>query len=145
MACIFCNNQEIKERIVCENEFSFAFPTNIPIVPGHILLCPKKCVSSIDDLTPQEWEGILNLMNIIKPALIQTFQAEGFNYALNEGEVAGQSVPHVHIHLLPRKKGDTGITGYEPRQFLYRPGSRAETQQDELKEIAQDIKQHILP
>lgn len=66
----------------------------------------------------------------------QVFTAEGFNYAWNESEIAGQSVPHVHLHILPRKEGDLGIVGYEPRVFLYRPGSRAISPEEELAEIA---------
>ena len=50
--------------------------------------------------------------------------------------MAGQTVPHFHLHILPRKKGDTGITQYEPRIFLYRPGTRATLPQEELASLA---------
>ena len=74
----------------------------------------------------------------------KTFNAEGFNIAYNQGEVAGQNIPHLHVHVLPRKNGDAGITEYEPRKFLYRPGSRETIPENELKEIAELIKNNIL-
>lgn len=57
-------------------------------------------------------------------ALKNAFGAEGFHFAWNEGEAAGQRIPHLHLHIVPRKRGDEGIAEYEPREFLYRPGSR---------------------
>jgi len=143
MNCPFCEKPEIKERTIIENEHAWAFPTNIPIVPGHILISPKRCIATINELNPSEWLAIFELFNKLKIALVKVFGAEGFNYALNEGKLAGQSVPHVHFHLLPRKEGDTGITEYEPRQFLYRPGSREDSPESELLAISQIIKQFL--
>jgi diadenosine tetraphosphate (Ap4A) HIT family hydrolase len=78
----------------------------------------------MDDLTQTEIEGIFDLRICVKPVLEEFFDADGFNYAWNEGQVAGQTVPHLHLHMLPRRKGDTGVLGYDPRQFFYRPGPR---------------------
>jgi histidine triad (HIT) family protein len=144
MKCVYCELPEIKERgEVASNELAWAFPTNIPIVPGHILIVPKRCVAKIKDMTKEEIEAILNLRDKLEKALIELFDAEGFNYSWNEGKIAGQSVPHFHLHMLPRKYGDNGITEYEPRKFLYRPGSREETSEDELQAIAKMIKNKI--
>ena len=143
MACIFCDNEEIRDRIIIENEYAFVFPTNIPIVPGHVLICSKRCVSTFDNLSMDDWGGIYEIIKIIKPALKKAFSATGFNYALNEGEIAGQNVAHIHFHLLPRKDGDTGVTEYDPRKFLYRPGSRKESPKEELIDIAKTIKSFI--
>ena len=73
----------------------------------------------------------------------KTFSAEGFNYAWNEGEIGGQAVPHFHLHMLPRKKGDTGIHEYDPRKFLYRPGSREISPDEELDAVVKEIKRHL--
>ena len=78
-------------------------------------------------MTDEEIKAIFDLRLQLKKALTKILGAEGFNYAWNEGKLAGQSVPHFHLHILPRKEGDTGITKYEPREFLYRPGSREES------------------
>jgi diadenosine tetraphosphate (Ap4A) HIT family hydrolase len=102
--CVFCTLPELKTRTIVRGDLAWAFPTNIPITPGHV---------------------------------------EGFHQAWNEGKVAGQSVPHFHLHVVPRKQGDEGITEYEPRKFLYRPGSREETPSQELESIAKQIKEKI--
>lgn len=144
MKCVYCEFPEIKERgEVASNELAWVFPTNIPIVPGHMLIVPKRCVAKIKDMTKEEIEAIFDLRSKLEIALTELFDAEGFNYAWNEGKLAGQSVPHFHLHMLPRKTGDDGITKYDPRKFLYRPGSREATQKDELQAIAEMIKNKI--
>jgi diadenosine tetraphosphate (Ap4A) HIT family hydrolase len=143
MTCPFCEKPDVKEREIIRTELAWAFPTNIPITPGHVLICPVRHVSKIDDLTEQEILAIFGLLKKLKTAIVKSMNAEGFNVAWNEGEMAGQSVPHVHIHLVPRKVGDTGILEYEPRKFLYRPGSREESPQEELKAVAEEIKKML--
>ena len=143
MKCVYCESPEIIERKIVQTKYSFAFPTNIPIVPGHILVCPIRCVKNLNDLNDDEKHDLLNLIFTIQQALRKTFNAEGFNVAYNQGEVAGQNVPHLHVHVLPRRAGDSGITDYEPRKFLYRPGSRETTPENELKEVANLVKKNI--
>ena len=120
-----------------------AFPTNIPIVPGHALICPVRCVATIEELDEEELAAILQLRLSLKEALTSAFGAEGFHYAWNENDVAGQSVPHLHLHVIPRKKADAGITEYESRKFLYRPGSRTTAPEKELQEVAAQIKKEL--
>ncbi len=141
--CAYCSIPEIKARTIAENKYAWAFPTNIPIVPGHILIAPKRCVAKFEDMTKTEVAAIFDLLQILKTALQKTFKPEGFNFAWNEGELAGQSVPHFHLHVLPRKTDDEGITKYEPRKFLYRPGSREKSQEKELLAVSKLIKRHI--
>ena len=143
MKCVYCESKEIKERIIIKTQYAFAFPTNMPVVPGHVLICPNRCVSNLEELTDDEFKGIFDLLIVMKKALKKTFHAEGFNYAWNEGSVAGQNVSHLHLHILPRKNGDTGITEYEPRKFLYRPRSRETSPENELKTVAELIKKNI--
>lgn len=140
MACLFCNNKEVELRMIYKDNTVMAFPTNIPITVGHVLVCPVRHISKIDDLLDNEVQAIKNLIIQIKNSLKKSFDAEGFNIAWNEGSVAGQSVDHLHIHIVPRKVGDTGVYKYEPREFLYRPGSRNESSGEELQEVAEFIK-----
>lgn len=134
--CPFCHGDDIRHRVVARNEHAWAFPTNSPIVPGHILICPVRCVPSVDDLYDDELLAMFELRREIKNALRNVFGAQGFNFAWNDARVAGQTVRHLHLHIVPRHEGDTGIAGYDPRVFLYRPGSRAESPQEELLEVA---------
>lgn len=141
--CAYCTIPEIKNRMIVENKHAWAFPTNIPIVPGHLLIAPKRCVAKFEDMNKSEVEAVFSLLRKLKTALNRTFNTIGFNIAWNEGELAGQSVPHFHLHVLPRKDGDTGITKYEPRKFLYRPGSREATPEKELRAVAKLIKNNL--
>src|SRR3989344_6715306 len=141
--CPYCKSKEIKWRIIVSNAFAFAFPTNIPIVPGHILICTKKHRRTLNDLTKKEIHAIFDLQKKLKKALTRAFKAEGFNYAWNENPVAGQNIGHFHLHMLPRKKGDTGIIRYEPRKFLYRPGSREISPDAELAAVAKLIQSKL--
>ena len=143
MRCVYCELPEIKERAIIKNEHAWAFPTNIPVVPGHLLICPIRCVSNLEDLTELELIAILDLRSKLSGALKNLFDAQGFNYAWNEGKVAGQNVPHFHLHMLPRKEGDTGVYQYEPRKFLYRPGERETTPEEELRAVAEQIKKML--
>ena len=143
MACAFCEITEIKERTIASNNYVWCFPTNIPIVPGHVLICPVRHVERLEELSGDEISAVFEMAIIIKPTLQRIFHAIGFNYAWNESKIAGQSVPHFHLHMLPRHEGDTGITQYEPRQFLYRPGSREASPESELRAIAKLIKSEL--
>ncbi|MEI8174944.1 MAG: HIT domain-containing protein [bacterium] len=141
--CAFCTKIEVKDREIVGNKLAWAFPTNIPIVPGHILIVPRRCIATYGDLTKKEKEAIEELRVKITKALKKTFKTGGFNYAWNENKVAGQAVPHFHLHVVPRKEGDEGITEYEPRKFLYRPGSREATPEKELAKVCELIKKSL--
>lgn len=143
MACAFCDLEDVKDREICRNDLAWAFPTNMPIVPGHILICPLRCVDKIDGLTPLEISAIFDLLLTIKFAISKEFRSEGFNFAWNEGSMAGQSVAHLHLHVVPRFTGDSGIYKYEPREFLYRPGIRQVSAELELKNIVLGIQRHL--
>lgn len=141
--CVYCTLPEMKERTIVRNDLAWAFPTNIPITPGHVLVCPVRHVATFEELTPAEKEAIFTLMTQLKAALRELFGAEGFHHDWNENKVGGQSIPHFHLHLVPRKAGDEGITEYEPRKFLYRPGSRETTPDAELRTISEMIKAQL--
>lgn len=144
MNCPFCTDSEVKNRTIIENDLAFAFPTITPIVPGHILVCPKRHVQYYEDFTREEREAIEELRNKIKSALKKSFGATGFNYAWNEEKIGGQSVPHFHLHIVPRKESDAGVYQYEPREFLYRPGPRTvATPEEELQEVVELIKKAL--
>ncbi len=130
-------------RVFAETTRSFAFLTNIPITPGHSLVAPQRVVATIDELTPEELTDLFALVKHVKTVLRQVVGAQGFNCAWNEARAYGQSVPHLHIHIVPRTQGDAGITQYEPRQFLYRPGSRAESPTAELAGLAQHMRKVV--
>ena len=141
MDCAFCDGVSLTSRItIAENESALAFPTNMPITPGHTLIIPKRHVTYYEELTDTEKRDIESLRVSLKAALRSALGAEGFNYAWNEERVGGQSVPHVHLHIVPRKEGDEGVHSYEPRAFLYRPGSRKTSPDEELNAVAEELR-----
>ena len=143
MKCAYCELPEIKKRQIVANDLAWAFLGNMPIVPGHALVSPKRCVPKYEDLTHYEREAVEELRMLVCASLKKTFGAEGFNFAWNDGKDCGQSVPHFHLHIVPRKKGDTGIYEYEPRQFLYRLGERAVSPETELQEVTRLIRENM--
>jgi diadenosine tetraphosphate (Ap4A) HIT family hydrolase len=141
--CPYCTLPEIEERVLAKNDLAFAFLTYQPITPGHSLISPTRCVAKAEDLTEDEWRAILDLKKKVRGALIKTFASTGFNYAWNENKTAGQSVPHFHLHVVPRKDGDTGIYKYDPRSFIYRTEGRPITPEKELQEVAELIRDNL--
>jgi histidine triad (HIT) family protein len=141
--CVYCTVPEIKERTIFENEYAWAFPTNIPITEGHTLISPKRCIKRLEDLSQEEKLAILDIAEKIMKALRISHQAEGFNSVWNQEKLAGQSVPHFHLHVIPRKEGDTGLLGYDPRSMLYRTGDREPTAEEELIKVQIAIQKAI--
>lgn len=144
ISCTFCVLPEIKERALIKNNLAWAFLTNIPITPGHLLIAPVRCVKTFSDLTPMEVAAVFELRKKLVPVLKKVFGAEGYHFAWNEGVAACQNVPHFHMHMVPRKKGDGGITEAEPRKFLYRPGSRENSPEAELRKVAEMIRSALV-
>ncbi|MBI2590176.1 HIT family protein [Candidatus Berkelbacteria bacterium] len=143
MSCPYCTSSDIQKRKIIENDLAFAFLGKMPIVLGHTLIVPKRHVAKYENLTGEEMRAIEDLRVKILGALVQTFDAAGFNFAWNDEKLAGQSVPHFHLHIIPRKEGDAGTYEYEPRKFLYRPGERKESPEAELEEISKLIAKNL--
>ena len=103
--CPFCNIPN--ERIILENKLSFAIRDNFPVTYLHSLVIPKRHVSEYFSLTEEEASSCNLLLKEIKDSIIkEDVSVEGFNVGINSGKVAGQTIFHCHIHLIPRRKGD---------------------------------------
>jgi len=106
--CLFCDAQVIdRQRIVAENDLAYATRDGFPVAVGHTLFIPKRHALDYFELVQAEVNAINALMADQK-ALLQREDPtiEGFNIGMNCGEVAGQSVFHCHVHLIPRRVGD---------------------------------------
>ena len=88
------------------NGLGIVFRDGFPVSPGHTLVTPKRHVGSFFDLTPEEREAILALIDEAKKGVDAEFAPDGYNIGINDGQAAGQTVPHLHIHLIPRYKND---------------------------------------
>ena len=103
--CLFCNFP--KEQVLCENELAFAIRDAFPVTPLHTLVIPKRHVSEVFDLSRPETNAYNELLRSAKRDIEQKDpEVAGFNVGINNGEVAGQTVQHCHLHLVPRRVGD---------------------------------------
>ncbi|WP_209330910.1 HIT domain-containing protein [Lunatimonas salinarum] len=121
--CPFCNPGEDVELIV-ESGRTFSIFDKYPVNPGHSLIIPKKHVSGYFELNFKEQASCLLMLNQVKKEVQKRFNPEGFNVGINIGEKAGQTVSHVHIHLIPRYEGDVedprgGVRGVVPERKNY--------------------------
>ncbi|KAK3644648.1 Dinucleoside triphosphate hydrolase [Elasticomyces elasticus] len=87
---------------------SFALVNLKPLLPGHILVSPLAVKPKLSDLTQAEITDLFLTVTIIQRTLKRLYKADAFNIAVQDGEAAGQSVPHVHCHVIPRTTGDAG-------------------------------------
>jgi len=102
--CPFCRIETA--RILISNQFGMAFRDGFPISPGHTLIIPRHHVASLFNLTTEERQSLWELVATVRTNLIEEFHPDGFNVGLNDGQAAGQTVMHAHIHVIPRYKGD---------------------------------------
>jgi diadenosine tetraphosphate (Ap4A) HIT family hydrolase len=103
--CIFCNVESERELIV-ESATAFAIYDKFPVNDGHALIIPKKHCADFFELTIKDQTACLFLLDKVKEIVSKQFKPDGFNVGINIGEKAGQTIPHVHIHLIPRYNGD---------------------------------------
>lgn len=102
--CPFCTLP--RERVRGENQHAVWIGDGFPIAPGHSLVIPKRHVGSFFDVSEQERAAMLELLDLAKAEVDREFQPDGYNIGINDGPSAGQTVPHLHMHLIPRFKGD---------------------------------------
>ena len=103
--CLFCNVGE--ERIIAENDLAFAIRDGFPVTELHSLIIPRRHVSDYFELSKEELLACNELLRIVKEEILaRDTSVKGFNVGANSGLVAGQSIFHCHIHLIPRREGD---------------------------------------
>ena len=123
--CIFCHPEGTLLKYVCENELATVFYDGFPVSEYHTLIVPKRHVADYFYLTTEEIAATQELLSQRRDELLKLDPTiTGFNIGVNAGESAGQTVFHVHIHLIPRRKGDVenprgGVRGVIPSKKDY--------------------------
>ncbi len=120
VSCPFCR----EPRAVLENDLAFVRYDQYPVNPGHCLVVPRRHVAEYFQATAEEKAAIWSLVDAMKERLDAEFNPDGYNVGVNVGVAAGQSVPHIHIHLIPRYRGDMenpkgGVRGVIPEKQKY--------------------------
>jgi len=105
--CPFCEiTKHDEKRIIKENDLAFVVHDGFPISEGHTLIIPKRHVVSFFEITNEEHQALMELLVQAQKVLDQEFKPDAYNIGINDGVEAGQTVPHLHIHLIPRYEGD---------------------------------------
>ena len=102
--CPFCMLPA--ERILILADEALVIRDAFPVSPGHTLVIPRRHIGSFFELTDAERACMVELLAKAKAELDLSFQPDGFNIGINDGAAAGQTVPHLHLHLIPRYRGD---------------------------------------
>lgn len=102
--CPFCHLPP--ERVIDANVQGWVIRDGYPVSPGHTLVIPRRHIGSFFELEPEEREGLMALLEQAKRTLDVSHKPDGYNIGINDGPAAGQTVPHLHIHLIPRYRND---------------------------------------
>lgn len=120
MECLFCE----KKDYVLENDMGYAIFDEYPVSLGHMLIIPKQHVTDFFEANCLLREHLFELIDQAKLLLDEKYHPDGYNIGMNCGQVAGQSIMHLHIHLIPRYVSDCenpkgGVRGVIPDKMHY--------------------------
>ncbi len=125
MDCLFCKiaNKEIPSEVIHEDAASIAFLDINPMTLGHAVIIPKHHAENILDLPDEAVGPLFQAVRRVTEKLNRAFNPEGFTIGINHGRISGQTVPHLHIHVIPRYPGDGGgsmhsVVRYPPREDI---------------------------
>lgn len=104
-SCVFCAPDRDRP-LITESATAYAIYDKYPVSEGHALIIPKRHVANYFDLMEKEQQACWLVVNHVKKLLAQKYGTQDFNIGINIGKVAGQTIPHAHIHLIPRYQGD---------------------------------------
>lgn len=127
--CPFCDFKHF--RVIHGNDLAMALRDEYPVSKGHTLIVPRRHVRSWSETTENERLAILELIDRIRERLDEDVQPDGYNIGINEGAAAGQTVLHLHVHLIPRYLDDVpdprgGVRHVIPERGNYLVTDRAE-------------------
>jgi len=120
--CPFCSKTEAD--MLFHSGLVFAVYDENPVSPGHVLICTRRHTASFFDATGEEKSEILAAVDAVRDLLDREYRPDGYNIGVNCGEAAGQSIGHLHVHVIPRYKGDMerpkgGVRGVIPEKQGY--------------------------
>ena len=122
--CLFCDLCATGTETIVDTRCFFVKFDSYPVNRGHALVIPKRHCQDIFSLVANEWEDLFIAIGRTKKYLDRIFEPNGYNIGINCGEAAGQTVSHLHIHIIPRYKGDVenprgGIRNFKcpPRDY----------------------------
>jgi len=141
MSCIFCRiiAGDIKAEVIAREPGAFAFLDVTPLADGHVLIVPDAHVARIEDLSASDAAALFRAVVALAGPVRDAVGAAGSTIGINNGEATGQTIPHVHVHIVPRWPGDGGgsvhsIFTAKPRRSLPEVGAAIRARIDASKD-----------
>jgi histidine triad (HIT) family protein len=136
MSCIFCRivAGEIPAEIVARDEHAVAFLDITPLADGHTVVIPRAHVGTVEAMTPADAAGLFGLVHRVSGPVRTAVGAAGSTIGINNGAATGQTIPHVHVHVVPRWATD----GAGSVHTIFRPGPRRP-----VGDVAQEIRRAL--
>jgi len=137
--CLFCaiSAGKIPAHVVYEDDRAMAFLDIHPSAPGHTLIIPKTHAARIEDLSAEDAAALFSALHRLAKPIREAVEAEAATVGINDGPGSGQEVPHVHVHVIPRRRGDGGTL----IQLVARTGTRGTSLADVADKIRKKIAQ----
>lgn len=117
--CLFCK----PEGVIVENNFVYGKFDKFPVTKGHALVIPKRHVLSFFELREEELQELYDALCRLKEKIDKEHHPDGYNVGINDGEAAGRTIHHLHVHLIPRYKGDVEAPAGGVRHIVPGKGS----------------------
>jgi histidine triad (HIT) family protein len=138
MACLFCEivNGERKAYEVYQNEMTYGFLDHRPLFPGHVLLVPREHFQTVMDLPFPLVGPLFSSVQLLSRAVVKAMNAEGSFVAINNR--VSQAVPHLHVHIVPRRKGD-GLKGFFWPRHPYATAGEMQDVQNAIRRAVTEI------
>ena len=139
--CLFCRivSGEVPATVVYEDDVSIAFLDHRPLFPGHTLLVPREHVETLGELPSSIVEPYFKAAQLLARAVESGLEAEGTFVAMNNR--VSQSVPHLHVHIVPRRKGD-GLKGFFWPRTKYKDDEEMKSVQSKINVALKKLKQN---
>jgi histidine triad (HIT) family protein len=134
--CIFCKiaQKKIDAKIIDENENAIAFLDAFPLTAGHTLVITKNHYAKLQDVDYDQINQLFSLANKILPSIEKGTGVQSTLIAIHNGKDAGQQIPHLHVHIVPRKSGDGGNAIHSMFGSSHRLG------EDEMNKVFKNIR-----
>ncbi len=138
MSCLFCEiaARRVASEIVYEDERAVAFLDHRPLFPGHVLLVPRQHVVTLADLPAVEVGPFFQIAQRLETAVERAMEADGSFIAINN--IVSQSVPHLHIHIVPRRRKD-GLKGFFWPRVPYRDDAERQATAERIRSAAASV------
>jgi bis(5'-adenosyl)-triphosphatase len=146
MSCPFCD-PKIKECVFLESGNFIAVYNIAPVLPGHSLVIPRDHITSFIELSPQQRTEFLETTTQAVRILLKAFHTDAFDLSVQEKPEAGQTIEHLHLHIVPRLKGDMPRPGdwypviHKSDRMIIENGDRNRLPDDDIRKIVEKLKE----